>query len=179
MPTPHRLRLSLCLLFAAMLACNLKGNMLWHLAGPQAPADIAATYAAPAADDASVEDCLAPSEGFAWSYENVDRDIDGPNMICSADFTLKNLGREGLSVVVHVAWDNTVQQSQFWQVHPLAPFEVWTEHANETHLAQDSYMRVTHLLAVRVVPECWWLAANAAQPQWETIATPIDPLPCP
>src|SRR3990172_10010129 len=52
-PTPHRLRLSLCLLFASPLACNLNGNMLWNLAGPQAPADIVRTYAAPAPDDSS------------------------------------------------------------------------------------------------------------------------------
>ena len=179
MPTPHRLRLSLCLLFASPLACNLNGNMLWNLAGPQAPADIVGTYAAPAADDASVDECLAPPEAYTWSYENVDRKVDGANMICNATFTLKNIGREGLSAIVHVAWDNTVQQSQFWEVHPLTPSDVWTEHANETHLAQYSFMRVTHLLVVRDVPECWWLAANAAQPRWETIATPIDPLPCP
>jgi len=32
---------------------------------------------------------------------------------------------------------------------------------------------------VRDVPECWWLVANAEQPRWAAIATPIDMLTCP
>ncbi len=129
--------------------------------------------------DASVEAGLAPPEDSAWSYDSIDRKVDGPNMICNGTFMLKNLGQEPLSAVVHIAWANIVQQSQFWQVQPLGVSEVWTDHANESHLAQNAYMRVTHLLMLRNVHECWWLAANAEQPRWETIATPVDPLPCP
>lgn len=179
MHTPRTLRLSLCLLFAAMLACNLKGNMLWNLAGPQTPADIVATYAAPAADDAAVEECLAPPEAYAFANENLDVKVDDPNAICNATFTLKNLGQEPLSAVVHIAWDNTVEQSQFWEVKPLGRGVSWTEHVNESHLIQNAYLRVTHMLVVRDVPECWWLAANAEQPRRATIAVAIDPLPCP
>ena len=124
MPTPRRLPLSLCLLLATMLACILKGNMLWNLAGPQAPADIAATFAAPAADDAAVEACLAPRKAYSFADENLEVKVDGPNAVCNATFTLKNLGQEPLSAVVHIAWDSSVQQSQFWEVHPLAPSDV-------------------------------------------------------
>jgi len=179
MPTPCRLRLGLSLLIFASLACNLKGNMRWNLAGPQAPAEIAATYASPAADDASVEECLPPPEAYAFSYESIDRKVDGPNASCNATFALKNLGPEPLSAVVHIARDNSVEQLQFWEVKPLGRGESWTEHVNESHLIQNAYLRVTHLLVVRDVPECWWLAANAEQPRWETIATPIDFLACP
>jgi hypothetical protein len=179
MSTSRRLRLALALLLAASLARNLKGNMLWNLAGPQAPADIAATYASPAADDASVEECLPPPEAYAFSYESIDRKVGGPNVICNATFTLKNLGQESLSAVVHIAWDNRVEQSQFWEVKPLGRGESWTEHVNESHLVQNAYLRVTHMLVVRDVPECWWLAANAERPRWEAIATLIDMLTCP
>jgi hypothetical protein len=74
---------------------------------------------------------------------------------------------------------NTAEQSQFWEVEPLRLGQSWTEHVNESHLIQNAYLRVTHLLVVRDVPECWRLAANAEQPRWETIATPIEMLPCP
>jgi hypothetical protein len=179
MSTSRRLRLALAVLLAAMLACNLKGDMLWNLAGPQAPADIVATYAAPAAGDASIDECLAGSEAYAFSYESIDREVDGTNAICNAEVTLRNLGREPLSAVVHIAWDNTVEQSQFWEVKVLGGGESWTEHVNESHLMQNAYLRVTHMLVVRDGPECWWLAANAEQPRWEAIATPIDMLTCP
>jgi hypothetical protein len=179
MPPSRRLHISLAFLLLASLACNLKGNMLWNLAGPQAPADIAATFAAPAADDASVEECLAPREEYAFSYENLEVKVDGPNAICNADFILHNLGQKSFSAIVHIAWDTTVEQSQFWEVKPLVSTGPWIEHVNETHLIQNSYLRVTHLLVVRDAPECWWLASPAQQTLWETIATPIEKLACP
>jgi len=132
-----------------------------------------------AAADASLDDCLAPPEDFAWSYENIDRKVDGPSIICNATFTLENLGQEALSAVLHIAWDDTAEQSQFWEVEPLRLGQSWTEHVNESHLIQNAYLRVTHLLVVRDVPECWRLAANAEQPRWDTITTPIEMLPCP
>ena len=59
MDKQRRLRLSLSLLLFSILACNYPQRFLFNIAGPQAPADIVATLAAPAA----AVDVPGPQEG--------------------------------------------------------------------------------------------------------------------
>jgi len=171
--------IALSVLITSAIACGFVEPYLWDLFDPQEPADLGDTFAAQAATDVRIDECLAPLEAFSWAYEITDIDAYGTNIVCNADFELTNLGQESLAAIVRVAWDNTVQQSQYWQVHPLALGETSTEPVNETHLAEDAYIRVTHLLVVRDIPECQWAASPTQQAMWESIASPIQPLACP
>jgi hypothetical protein len=190
MKTKYLKSIALVLIACTLLACTIWDRIWVNETGPQAPMDIIGTmvppvggYPQPGQDegtgDLSIDECLASPQAFSWAYESIEIDADGANIICNADFKLTNFGQESLAAIVRTAWDNTVQQSQSWQVHPLALGETLTEHANETHLAQDSYMRVTHLLIVRDIPECRWATSPSQKAMWESIASPIQSLACP
>jgi len=104
-----------------------------------------------------IDDCLAPPEGFAWSYEAIKRDIYEQNAVCNATFALENRGQDRLSAVVAIAWDNTLIQDSLWEDHKPAPGGQWTRRANETHLKESSSTRATRLLLVCDEPRCEWL----------------------
>ncbi|PKO06271.1 MAG: hypothetical protein CVU41_07500 [Chloroflexi bacterium HGW-Chloroflexi-3] len=138
------------------------------------------------AEPLAIEACIIPTDGYDWSYEDIESRIGtGGNAkgmpSCVANFVLRNNLNEDVHLFDYYAFDNDAIHSENWKGRRIDAYGEWSDQVSHTEYVDGSvtYGEIRKILLLKIDPECIQYQDTNKEALWEAMAFPVEKFPCP